>query len=432
MDILILLALVVVNGLLSMSEIALIASSRVRLEQAAARGGKRAKAALKLAQAPTQFLSTVQIGITLVGILSGAFGEAALGTDLIRWLERFDATRAHAAEIATAVLVLGVTYVSLVVGELLPKRIAMSRPEAIAEATAIPMTWLSRLTSPFVAFLTASTGAILWIFRFKAGAAAEVSEDEVRGMIKKGVETGVFHQTEQTLIHRVLDLGGLGVRSIMVPRPNILWIDETESAAGAMAIMRASPRSHFPICRGGLDNPVGFVHIKDVLAKVDPASTFDVNAIRRPCVFVPETIQAIDLLNMFEASKTHIAFVVDEYGNVVGLATLNDVVTALIGRVVRPSVEAPLEVRRDDGSWLLDGMLPIRRLREIMGLGTEELPDGNFETIAGLVITEMGKIPKTGEHFVWRGFRFEVVDMDEGRVDKLLLSKMPTAADAGA
>jgi putative hemolysin len=429
MALVIILLLIVLNGLFSMSEIAVVASSRIKLEERARRGSRKSAAALSLAEAPTRFLSTVQVGITLVGILCGAFGEAAIGSDLARWLARYEPLARVANEIATVVVVLGVTYLSVVIGELVPKRLAMSHPEAIATATARPMAWLSRVAAPAVAFLTLSTNALLALFRVKTEPASDISEEEVRGMIKKGVESGVFHKSEHALIQRVLDLGDVSVKSMMVPRTDVVWINEADPPEEVLSVLRGTTRSHLPICRGSLDRVVGVLHVKDVLDHATLPAQLDLRALGRPPIFVPERIRAINLFELFETARTQIGFVLDEHGGIEGVITLNDLVAAIVGRVVGPTEEVALEVRRQDGSWLLDGTLPLRRLREIMGVDSLPVEEHGIDTLAGFVFASMGRIPKAGDVFETGRFRFEVVDMDGRRVDKVLVTIAPPPAD---
>ncbi len=424
--ILILILLLVVNGVLAMSELAVMTSRPSRLQQAAKAGSKGAATALTLAREPTRFLSTVQVGITLIGILAGAFGENALSGRLEPVLAKVPGLEAHADTAALAIVVLVITYFSLVVGELVPKRIALAHPEVVASAIARPLNALSVAAAWPVRLLSYSTDALLRVFRVGAHRRDDVSEDDVRSLLARAASTGIFMPQELKLFQRTMRAGDLVVRDLMVSRTDIVWIDENESIEAVRVLVGTSPHSHFPVCKGSLDKLVGVVHIKDLIAYGLLAGTdFKVTAVAQKPLFVPETMPALRLLDQFQSTRVHIAFVVDEYGGTQGLLTLNDITAAIVGDISRRGEEAPPAMRRrDDGSWLVDGRLPLHELVVGLELPPEaeaELPD--VSTAAGLVTTLLGHIPREGESASWQGFLFEVVDMDATRVDKLMVRR---------
>ncbi len=433
MELLIILVLLVINGLLAMSEMSIVASRQVRLEQAAAKGDLGAAAAFALAKSPSQFLSTIQIGITAIGIFAGAFGEAALAGRLARVISRVDLLEPYANVLALVLVVSMLTYFSLVIGELVPKRLAIMHPEAIASHAATPMAWLAKLAAPLVWLLSKSTDLILSLLGVRGRGGSDVSEEEIRGMIQKGTESGVIHETEQELVERVFRFGDRRVKSLMVPRADIVWIDENSTMERARLVVATSPHSHFPVCKGSLDSIVGIVHVKDILKhSMIAGGDFKIAQLARKPVFVPEAAQAIKVLESFRQSGDHVAFVVDEYGGIEGLLTLNDLVEAIVGDVasVGGGTDEPWIIQRDDGSWLVDGRSSIDDLFHTLGLtppAHDEL--GDVTTAGGLVISLLGHVPRTGERVDGHALRFEVVDMDRRRVDKILVARIPAPID---
>lgn len=429
MEVLILLVLIVFNGLLVMSEMAMVSSRRVRLEQAAERGSRGAAAALLLAGSPTRFLSAVQVGITAIGIVVGAIGQATLSQRLESALTQSPSLARYATPLATTAVVLAITYVSVMIGELLPKRLALSNPERIAALTAPAMTWLARLAGPFVGFLSGSTGFILRIFGVKEQPTQqEVTQEDIRSLIEHGTQTGVFAEKERELVERIFRLGEQRVSALMIPRSDIVWLEADAPAERIRIAVAAYSHSHFPVCRKGLENLLGVVHLKDLVKAGLLEKAIDLKVLARQPRFVPESMPALKLLEEFRRGQTHIAFVLDEYGVLAGLITLNDIVVSLLGEMARAGEETePMVVRRADGSYLLDGALPIQDLKSLMEV--DRLPHEQrttFNTIAGFIMTHLGRVPRTGEVFTWRGFRFEIVDMDRHRIDKVLLS-LPSA-----
>ena len=423
MEVLILLLLIAFTGVLVMSEMALVSSRRVRLEHAANRGSRGAAAALQLAASPTRFLSVVQVGITLSGIVVGAFGEATMAHRLQALLERSDAVRPYAGPIATGVVVLVITYVSVMLGELIPKRLALAAPERIAALTAPPMTALAYIAAPIVSFLSFSTDFTLRLFGVKMKT-DEVTADDIRGLIEQGTQSGVFLEKERELVERIFRLGGQRVSSLMVPRADISWLEADAPAERIRIAVATESHSHFPVCRRGLDNLLGVVHLKDMVKAGLLQKTIDLKVLARQPLFVPEVMPALKVLEEFRKGQTHIAFVLDEYGMLTGLITLNDLVESMLGHMSRAGEDSePLVVRRADGSWLIDGALPVAELKSLMEV--DVLPNERrttFNTIAGFIMTYLGRVPSTGDTFTWQKYRFEIVDMDRHRIDKVLLS----------
>lgn len=423
-EILFIALLLVANGVFAMSEIAVISSRKARLQRMAAGGDRRARAALELAEEPDRFLSTVQIGITLVGILAGAFGGATIAEHLGIVIDRVPALNPYGEALGLTVVVLVITYLSLVVGELVPKRVGMNNPEGIARIVARPMTALSRLASPVVHLLSFSTSAVLRLLRTRPPEGPPVTEDEVRVMIEQATDAGVFEQAERDMVESIFRLGDRRVTALMTPRPDMAWLDINSPAEEVTRRISASHYSRLPVCDRHPDNVLGMVKAKDLLSAVLSGRPLDLRASLRQPLFVPESMTALRLLELFRESRGHVAIVVSEHGSVEGLVTLTDVLEAIVGDLVPPGGQAePLAVRRDDGSWLLDGGITIDDFKEVFPVG--QMPgeeDGAYQTLAGFVITHLGRIPAAADRFEWGGFSFEVVDMDGRRVDKVLVS----------
>lgn len=425
--IVILFVLLLLNGIFAMSELAMMTSRQSRLQQAASSGNKGAAAALLLSREPSRFLSTVQVGITLIGVLMGAFGEKQLSGYVRAFLEKFPLVAEHAEVIALAIVVLFITYFSLVLGELVPKRLALTYPESIAALISRPLSVLSKIAAAPVRVLTFSTDLILATLRVKPISKDDVSEEDVKSLVARAASTGIFDPIEYKLFQRVFRVGDLRVSSLMVPRADMVWIDETDSIEAVRVLIGTSPFSHFPVCKGDLDKLVGVIHVKDLIAYgLLSGGDFAINQVARKPLYVPETTPALMMLENFQKSKTHIAIVVDEYGGTQGLVTLNDIVGAVVGDVSRNSSEPlPQSIRRKDGSWLLDGSLPLHELALTLHLTSEmesQLPDAN--TVAGLLLDQFGHIPSAGDETTWQGYSFEVMDMDGTRIDKVLVRRV--------
>ncbi|WP_204151663.1 hemolysin family protein [Leptolyngbya sp. CCY15150] len=426
LELLIILVLVLANGLFAMSEIAVVSSRKARLQEMSDKGDLKARAALELANSPNRFLSTVQVGITLIGILAGAFGGATLSQSLAVYLKRVPIAMIVESSdaIALVVVVLSITYLSLILGELVPKRLALNHPEKIAASVAVPMRFLSVMTAPVVHLLTTSTEWVLKVLGIEANPNEPlVTEDEIKVLIRQGTEAGMFEMAEQDMLERVFRLSDQTVSALMTPRPDILWLDLNDTIDMNRQKLIRSNHTRFPVCQNSLDNMLGVVSVTDVLARSLTEQAIDFTALLQQPLFIPENTRALKVLEFFKQSGTHIALVVDEYGVIQGLVTLNDVMEVIIGDI--PFSDQPQEqpaIQREDGSWLVDGMLPIDRFKTLFKV--RDLPGeqwGNYQTLGGFVITYLGRIPAAADHFYWNGFRFEVMDMDGNRVDKMLV-----------
>ncbi len=430
-EILIILVLIIVNGLFSMSEMAIVSARKVRLQQLANQGDAKAKVALKLAESPNHFLSTVQVGISLIGILTGAFGGATLAEKLAIYVGRVPLLAPYSEPISFGIVVLIITYLSLIIGELVPKRLALNNPEKIASIVAIPMRALAAIAAPIVYLLSASTDLILKLLGITASTEPQVTEEEIKILIEQGTEAGTFEEAEQDMVGRVFRLGDRPVSYLMTPRPDIVWLDLDDSAEENRQKMVDSAYSRYPICQSGLDNVLGVIPVTDLLARSFRGEPLDLTLGLRQPVFVPESTRGLKVLELFKQTITHMALVVDEYGVIQGLVTLNDIMSEIVGDV--PSTDGqdqPQAVQREDGSWLLDGMLPVEEFLEIFDMEEWESDEhGNYQTLGGFVITHLGRIPGAADHFEWQGMRIEVMDMDGNRVDKVLVVPKENKSD---
>ncbi len=435
LEILIVLLLILVNGLFAMAELAIVSARRARLKHAAEAGDKGAKAALELAENPGRFLSTVQIGITLIGVLAGAYGGATISESLAERLARIPALADYAEPLAIGIVVVSITFLSLIIGELVPKRLAMSRPEVIASRLAWPMAILSRLAAPVVWLLSASTDLILRLIPFRHGSEPAVTDEEIKLLMQQGAEAGHFDPAEKTLVDMVLRLGDRRVGALMTPRTQVEWLDLEDPPEESKRKIRESHYSRFPVAEGGRRHIVGVVEVKDLLAAELDGRDFDLRGAMKPPVYIPESAPALKALETFRQTGAPIALIVDEYGDFEGVVTLEDLLEALVGEL--PSQrqdDEPSVTRRDDGSWLVDGLLSIDDLKDTLGI--TRLPDEEdsmYQTVAGLVMARLRRIPKAGEWFEIGDYRFEVVDMDGRRVDKVLVTrKQPATAEPEA
>lgn len=422
-EILIVFLLIVANGVFAMSEIAILSARKVRLQQSANRGNKKAKVALELANSPNSLLSTVQVGITLIGILAGAFGGAAISARLAIQLNKIPILVPHSNAISFTIVVIIITYLSLIIGELVPKRLALNAPESIATSVSIPMRWLSNFSSPVVHLLSVSTELILRLLGSHASTEPEVTEEEIKIMIEQGMRSGIVEEAEQSIVGRVFELGDRQVRSLMTPRPEIFWIDIDDSAEENRQSIAQNGYTRILICQEDLDHVLGFIKVSDLLTQSLSGNPLDLTtSLRRP-LFIPETTSVLKILELFKQGETHFAVVVDEYGVIQGLVTLNDILMELVGDMPSwDNPEEPQKVQREDGSWLVDGMLPVEELFELFDLeDLLEQSEGNYHTVGGFVITQLGRIPAAADHFEWQNLRIEVMDMDGNRVDKVLI-----------
>ncbi len=419
--------LILANGVFSMTEIALVSARKTRLQQRAESGDKGAKAALALLEAPNRFLSTVQIGITLVGILTGAVGGATLTQDMAALLNRIPILALHSQGIALVLVVLLITYFSLVIGELIPKRLALGNAERISMAMARPVKVLSRLASPVVRLLSVSTDLGLRLLGVKPSQDPLITDEEIKVLMEQGTQVGIFEEAEQDMVESVFRLSDRRVDAIMTPRTEILWLDLDEPFEKNLQLILQSTHTIFPVAQGNLDNVQGVLLSKDLLSVVRQGGDIDFRKLVRPPVFVPESTPALAVLETIKQQVVHVALVIDEYGGLLGMVTLFDILVSIIGAISEPgeSVE-PQAVQRPDGSWSLDGLMKVDEFKELMNL--DELPDQErvgYQTLGGLVMSQLGTIPSPGQYFDWNDLRFEVLSMDGRRVDKILVSRVP-------
>lgn len=418
------LFLTVLNGIFSMSETAIVSVRRARLQQRAEAGDDAAKVALELARQPDRFLSTVQIGITLIGILAGAFGGAGLSRDLATWFVRQGLSSSLSQTLGFALVVAFITYLSLVIGELLPKTLALANAEAISVRIAKPMNMLSRAASPLVWVLSISTKGVLRLFGIRETAEQPVSEDEINILIGQGVTVGAFAEEERNIVERVFRTADRRVSMLMTPRREVLYLDVADEWAENRLKIAVSDFSAFPVCDGGMDNVIGVTELKRIWQAGVKGEVVDLRAITEKPMYVLETMHALKMLELFRGSEgNHLALVVDEYGNVVGLLTLHDVLEGIVGEVPSAAEVQGQDfsaVQRADGSWLLDGMLAVDEMLHL--LGVKEVPEDatSYNTLGGFVMARLGHIPSVGERFVWGNVSYEVVDMDGHRVDRIL------------
>lgn len=430
-EIALILLLIIANGVFSGAEIAVISARKVRLEQMSREGNVKARLALRLANSPNNFLSTVQIGITLIGILSGAIGGATVAQRLEEVLALIPSLQPYNETLSLVIVVGLITYLSLVVGELLPKRVALNHPEQIACAIAQPMRLLSRIAAPVVYVLGASTDFLLKLLSIRASEEAFVTEEEIKALIQQGTHAGMFEEAEQEMVSRVFRLGDRSIKSLMTPRIDIDWLDINAPIEETQQLIKDSSYSRFPVAQGSLDHCLGIVRVRDFLSAYMAGQAIDLQGILQTPLFVSENDSALKVLETFQDSGTHIALLTDEYGGIEGLVTLNDLVEAIVGEL--PSAEdseEPMVIQRENGSWLIDGGLSIDELKYLLhqeSFPREEIV--NYHTLAGFVIMSLGRIPTSGDYFAWGNLQFEVADMDGNRVDKVLVTRIQTDAD---
>jgi putative hemolysin len=431
LQIAIIVLLILLNGLFAMAETALVSSRKARLRQRAEEGNKGARTALELADSPNRFLSTVQIGISLIGVLAGAFGGATIAEPLAGALRVVPVLAPYAGPIAFGIVVVGITYLSLILGELVPKRLALNGAEVVASRVAGPMRLLSMITSPVVWFLSFSTETVLRLLRVRHPAESPVTEQEVEILMEEGARAGVFEDEERDLVRSALQLDDRPVRELMTPRPKVVWLDADDPPEEIRRLVAESRNSYFPVARGDLDDLLGIASVKDAWTRQASGQSADLLGSLRPSPFVAEGAPATDALEAFKRSSLPLALVIDERGHIEGLIALSDVLEALVGDV--PEEDEPTEeaiMQREDGSWLVDGLLAAEELKERLGL--KELPreeEAEYQTVGGMVMDTLGRVPAEGDRFAWEGHSFEVLDMDGRRVDKVLAS-LSTSEDS--
>lgn len=426
-EIIIILVLIVLNGIFAMSEFALVSAKKTRLRTRAEDGDTKAATALKLANDPTPFLSTTQIGITLVGIFAGAFGGATLAGELAKYLREIPALAQYSDGLSITLVVLIITYLTLIFGELVPKRLALNNAEAIASQVSKPMFFLSLIAKPLVFILSYSTETVLRLMRVRKTTGPPITEEEIKIMLEEGTEAGVVEKAELSMIEGIFDIGDRRVESLMTHRTDIIALDLDDSADENLRKMIDSGRSNFPAYERDLDNIVGMVSVKDILAKLVESGAVDIRASITKPLFAPEAITVLKLLESFKETGVHVALITDEYGSIQGVITLHDILEAIVGDVRSLGEPAEEQITAlENGSWLIDGDTPIEKIKDELPVdyfpGEEQ---GYYRTIAGLIMFILQRIPKTGDHFELMELRYEVVDMDGIRIDKVMVTRVP-------
>jgi putative hemolysin len=427
-EILILVLLILLNGLFSLAEMAVVSARKARLQQHAEEGSKGAKTALALAVQPTRFLSTVQVGITLIGILSGALGGATIGKKLAAYLAQYPRLEPYSEAIGVGVVVTLITYFSLVLGELVPKRLALNNAERIATAVAPFMQFIAMIARPIVSLLSSSTDIMLRLLGIKPASEPTVTEEEVKILIDQGRETGVFEDVEQEIVERVFRLSDRTVSSLMKHRSEIVWLDVEDPIEKNIQKIITSGHTNFVVCKGNVDRVIGVLRAKDLLREYARGGSVSIPAAVQMPPFVPEGMNALEVVERLRQDKSPVALIVDEYGTIDGMVTLTDVLEAIVGDIPALDIDGePEAVQRADGSWLLDGLMSTDELQMLLDL--DELPadSDEYDTLGGLLMAQLERVPTTGDTFEWHDFRLEVMDMDGNRVDKVLVTPVKPA-----
>jgi putative hemolysin len=428
MDTALLLFLILLNGWFAMSEMALTASRKARLQVMVEAGESGAAQALALHENPTKFLSTIQIGITSIGVLNGIVGEAAFSDPLSAWLTaQFPLSERAASLTATGLVVVAITFVTIVFGELVPKRLGQLYPELIARMVAQPMNVVSAVTRPFVRTLTLCTEATLSLMGLRNQSQRSVTEEEIAASLEEGLDAGVIEETEHQMVRNVFRLDERQIGSMMIPRAEIAWLDVDATAEDVLAVLREHGYSRYPVCRGNLSDVVGVVSAQGLLQRLLGQQPLNLADSLEPPVFVPETLSGMELLEHFRASDAPLVFVVDEYGEVQGVIAVRDLLEAIAGEFNAPSDGEAWATERPDGSWLMDGLIPVPELKDRLEL--KALPEedrGRYNTLAGMIMLLLGRLPRTADAVEWEDWRFEVVDLDGKRVDKVLVTRLPS------
>ncbi|HVP25596.1 MAG TPA: hemolysin family protein [Methanomicrobiales archaeon] len=433
LDLVIVLLLILANGLFAMVEFALVSARRSRLRELAEAGDAGARAALELADDPNRFLSTVQIGITLIGILAGAFGGTRIAAYIMPFIVAIPWLAPYAGALSIAIVVLAITFLTMVIGELVPKRIGLYRPVEVSTILSRPMRLLSRIAAPAVWLVSGTTDLILRILRIPPATRPAVTEEEIRSMLEEGRRAGILEAAEQDMMEAVFRFGDRRVEALMTPRPEIVALDLDAPPTENWEKISSGGHTWYPVYRSSLDSIAGVITVRDLLSQVMAGNQPDLVPILREPVYVPEGRPALTVLELLRTSQSHIALVTDEYGTITGLLTFHDIAEAILGTIPAPGpgVEPDI-VKREDGSYLIEGILPLEELRERLGLGPfPEEGEGFYRTIAGFLVYSLGHIPGPGEHITWNGYRFEVMDMDGKRVDKILLVPPPPPTPEG-
>jgi putative hemolysin len=415
--------LILVNAILAMSEAALVASRKARLQNQAGEGNKSSALALKLIEDPNTFLSTIQIGITLIGVLAGAVGGATIAESLANSLQNIPYIGEYSTSIALGIVVISITILTIWLGELVPKRLGLNSPEKIAQIVAGPMLFLSKVFSPFIRLMSAATNFVLRLIGVNPSSEPPITEEELQMLISQGTQAGVFQEAEQDMVEGIFSLGDSRVYSLMTPRTELVWLDVADSIEEIRQKIAECPFSRFPVRQDSLETIVGIVKSRDLLVESLSGKEIDLKTLLKPAYFIPETMFASRALELFKEKNTELLLVVDEFGGLQGLLTINDILEEIVGAM---EFEEPQATQRQDGSWLLDGMLEVDEFKELFDF--KALPhEDEYETLSGFMMTSLGRVPQATENFDWNGFRFEVMDMDGRRVDKVLVTKLPKA-----
>ena len=419
-EILIILLLVLLNGIFSLSEMSVVSSRKVRLQQRANDGDAGAFNALKLAENPNIFLSTIQIGITLIGVLSGAVGGVGISASLGVWFSTIPILAPHATSLGIGIVVLAITFLTLILGELVPKRLALHSPERIASMIAAPMSLISRIFMPLVHVMSATTDLILRMMGVQPNLEPPITEEEIQVLIDQGTQAGVFDEAEQDMVQGVFSLSDRRIFSLMTPRSEIAWLDVNDTPEEIRQKIEESPYSRFPVCEDSLDIVLGIIQARDLLLESLHGNPLQLKRNIQPPVYIPETALASRVLELFKSEDAELMLVIDEFGSVQGLVTVFDIIEEIVGDIDAP----PQATQRQDGSWLLDGMLEVEDFKEVFNL--RHLPDEDeYETLSGFVMLNLGRVPQAADKFEWNGLTFEVMDMDGKRVDKVLVTTIP-------
>jgi len=425
-EILILLFLILLNGVFAMAEIATVSSRKARLEKAAKKGDRTAKKALELSENPGKFLSTVQIGITLIGILTGIYSGEKIEDDLESYLSSFGILQAHSETLAVTIIVIALTFFSLVLGELVPKRIGLTMPETIAKILAYPMYLISVITAPFIWLLTFTSDLLLKIMRIKKSKESAVTEEEIKAIIREGTESGTVQEIEQDIVENVFHLGDRKINTLMTQRPDIVWLNAQDPIQVIKSRITSSVHKAFPVCKDDLDNVIGIIYSKELLNSVLKGETFDIEKQARPAFYLTQHTTAYKALEKFRESKQHVALVVDEFGSIQGILTMNDLVDALVGDLAEQLHEKKEIIPREDGSFLVDASLPLPEFARYFDIDiADDRSVLQVNTVGGLAFHSGKKIPQTGDKFKWKNLSIEIMDMDGRRIDKVLVEKIP-------
>jgi putative hemolysin len=426
MEIAVLFGLILLNGFFAMSEMALVTARKTRLQQLAQQGDKNAAIALRLGEEPTFFMSAIQIGITSIGVLNGIVGEAALSPYVSQWLQSLGVEATLSSTLATSFVVIVITYFSIVLGELVPKRMGQISPEAIARLVAKPMLWLAIITRPFVLFLSKSTEGILHLLGLKDKGANSVTEEDIHMLLLEGSDAGVIEEQEHEMVRNVFRLDDRQIASFMIPRNDIIYLDTENSVEENIELIKTHRYSRFPVVKGGWGEVLGVVSTNYLLQKVLEGQTIRLDEQLKPAIFVPESLTGMELVDNFRNSGGHLVFVIDEYGEVQGIVTLYDMMEAITGEFKPQRVEDAWAIQRTDGSWLIDGLIPIHALKTRLNL--EAVPEeekGRYHTLSGMLMLLLARLPQTADICDWDGWRFEIMDMDGTRIDKVLAQRIP-------